>query len=1233
VRGAGSLVLGGVDGRRPAPRERARAGRGPAGRDGGAGRTARRLTLGLAVLLALAPTAHGFDFFDGRIQIHGYASTQVRFLSQGFHPSSGYDLSQWYNILNVELEANVLPNGWGPLETLDFYGRVEGRYDCVWTHACHLFGSVDAYGDQAHHLPEYSVNGRRTGVSGSLLTDDTQKYTNLDRENYELWQRIYHVDHSTRPLKFEQLPGIVSLFGNSTGVNRVFEPIGPYYGDDPAPFMFERTLNDCIFGVKQVNGGENGQQTNILGPWNPGCHIKANGATRGLPNPFSYLDFNPVLAGLDRIPGTPDDPKNPNGFNPSPTVVPYGEGALPYRPAPFYPSTDQHAPRNEAQGLYYPSPGLVHALEHDHLGSIEQNFSQNDLAWNHGYSQQETYELKEAYFDMEAAEGRLWLRIGKQTVVWGKTELFRNTDQFNPQDLALSSLPGLEESRIALWSARGTWSFYNVGPLEDLRLELAFNFDHYQPADLGRCGEPYALDVVCGITFGYYAHGLTGAGLAGVQDPPDPWKNLDGLESGARVEFRYGRFSFQISDFYGYDDFPYPKRISTYERNVDPTSGMPRRAGASGPCTTGDSTIQPSCLGRPDAVALDASGQPLRMRDWNKDGIPDDVNNDGTPDILSRTSPGLLGIYYKTGELIVDPAFRADVLANNPQNQTVYALANAGACGAAGIDVDPALCGFTSFNGKEGPAPTISTVAEGASGLLAGSNSAFQSGKNNHFLPNVPTMNLATLHQQPGDNVGVFSDGGAGPFAAINQGLGQYLTPQQEALLGCGPFYHTDCDDDGVDFLNAEGSVMIQSWPGIDGTPGTVDTFRTDVGPQPGTIAFAQQYGSGPVATRYENGSYYEIPGSRGYIGTNGQPDPYYDPAVDGCTEPVPASVPDASLCAGANVVQPLTGQTFRTELGAVSWNLLMTLTARTDPYDPTYPAMSEFDASDPNGYGLINSGPHAGEPRKGLTMAQVQQAVATGTPIACGFLKPQLCQNVLGFMASLGVERKTVHAGGNGSYGRRDFAWDQSGEVVLSYQKRNVLGFAFDFDEDRTKTNWGVEATWVSGQRFVDNADPNGERKSDTFNLTVSADRPTFINFLNANRTFLFNTQWFFQYVDQYKNGFTTNGPVNVLATFTIFTGYHQDRLLLFYTSVYDFMSNSGAFLPQVIYRFTENFSATVGLNYFWGRQQWVDSPVNDLHAGLDRTGSHAYQDSVQNGLSVLSNRDEVYMTIRYTF
>ena len=105
------------------------------------------------------------------------------------------------------------------------------------------------------------------------------------------------------------------------------------------------------------------------------------------------------------------------------------------------------------------------------------------------------------------------------------------------------------------------------------------------------------------------------------------------------------------------------------------------------------------------------------------------------------------------------------------------------------------------------------------------------------------------------------------------------------------------------------------------------------------------------------------------------------------------------------------------------------------------------------------------------------------------------------------------------------------------------------------------------------------------------------------------------------------------MLATLSVFTGYHQDRLMLFSTVVYDFNSNSGALLPSVTYRFTESFSASVGVNVFFGHEQLRQSAINELRPALNRTGHDAYMVAVENGLTALRERDEVNLTIRYTF
>ena len=97
--------------------------------------------------------------------------------------------------------------------------------------------------------------------------------------------------------------------------------------------------------------------------------------------------------------------------------------------------------------------------------------------------------------------------------------------------VGVSTLASLEESRVALWSARAIYSFFDVGPFEDVRLEGAVNLEQFEPVDTGRCAEPYAIWLICLKSTGLWAHGTTGAGIAGEVRPP-----LKGLTKEQRRE-------------------------------------------------------------------------------------------------------------------------------------------------------------------------------------------------------------------------------------------------------------------------------------------------------------------------------------------------------------------------------------------------------------------------------------------------------------------------------------------------------------------------------------------------------------------------------------------------------------------------------------------------------------------------------------------------------------------------
>jgi hypothetical protein len=1072
-------------------------------------RTCAALVAGFCLAI-LGPAARAAEIAGVTVELHGSVELQLRSIARDFDMSDDWDLTQWYNVLSLEAEFDFAPEGIGPFDVLQAFMRVEVRYDCVWVRACGIFPSVDAYGDRARRLPGRVSDGRRAGYQvGTVFTGDRRYFRDIPRDKLPFEFRDLPAG-SRKPSEFFNIERIDILF-DSPGPNGVFGD-----ADDPAPFYFERALNDCDFTFRETSGPEDGKgHQNMI--WNPGCTIRPIGRMRDKPNPLRADDFNP-LTGM-------------GGF-----------GELPLRPTPRL-DAGSGGPDWMAQGVYYPNQRLAKLLRDDEFDNFDQNFRQEELAWNRGASQQDEKELKELYFDIELFDSRLWLRLGKQTVVWGKTELFRNQDRWNPQDLALASLPSLEESRIALWMARLVWQFYNVGPLEDVRLELVMNYDQFEPTDIGRCGEPYAPNPGCNKSFGLFIHGYTGFGLAGEIRPPNPWDDAEGIEVGMRLEWRWDRFSFAITDFYGYADLPYTDPVFTYSRNVDPVSGRPRRAESQARCRTGR---EDDCLSPDNALEQHSVNQQL----FN---------------MICATSIGFTTLDLGACAQTVFNSPRLTGAAGETAPRVLVAI-NSAIAGDPGGVILPGLA--ASLAGLDEDAATVSAPR------MAAQLSRF--GITTPVLP---------LNMDPADGGPDFPAGHpllAEPdfastvaffYVTLGGTLSGRLTDEQEAMLGCGPFYRTSCDLDGIDLMNAEASALFQSFPGFAGTSGDWDTTDSGVA-QPGTVGFR----GGPPCTRVEGGKLFVLPGCRG-PGDDG-----YDPRVDGTP---------------TGLLHPFTKQQFRSEMAALSWNALMGLVA--------FSAAPEID----------------------ISHFDVNDILRTD---GCSFRKPQFCENIESFFAVTGLQRNDIRAGGNGRFGRLDFVWSGGRDLVLRYQKLNVLGFSMDFAEDVTKSNWGVEFTWEDDVFEGDNDVFLGRTPVNRYNLTISVDRPTFVNFLNANRTFFINSQVFFQYIEGYERSFTNNGPLNVLAVLTVNTGYFEDRLQPAVTLVYDFGSNSAAAIPQVTYRYTSNFSATVGVAFFEGREE--PRPMALYPTVLaNRVGRGAYRDFVENGISAVRDRDEIFLKIRYTF
>jgi hypothetical protein len=420
--------------------------------------------------------------------------------------------------------------------------------------------------------------------------------------------------------------------------------------------------------------------------------------------------------------------------------------------------------------------------------------------------------------------------------------------------------------------------------------------------------------------------------------------------------------------------------------------------------------------------------------------------------------------------------------------------------------------------------------------------------------------------------------------------------------------------------------VLLQSFPWFEGTkfnphwdtsdptlpqPGTVDALIQGVGadmpvaPGSNRAKFGIRTGdvsTGAVGTRHEDvdgdgvKDLVMLPGSRYDPGVV----PFgASPVVDGLmtTGPSPYDIAQDGTATGD--VHPFTGQQFSSELAVLSWNFLMLATGLGA-------------ADDTSSRGLLDR----------------DQPFALGR---CSYRQPQYCSFVSGLAAQARNTSSSVRAGGNGKFGRRNFVWASVGDLALEYQKRNILGFSMDFAEDVTKSSWGVEFTHVNDQLVADGGSYDGLRDIDEFNLTLSVDRPTFINFLNANRTFFINTQLFTSYIGGYQKSMVRDGPWTALILLNVNTGYFQDRFLVNAVVVFDLPSQSGGFLPSVQYRLTENFSITVGAGVFGGRFASRKMGVNQFSAfDEDNLNDTVYY---ENGISPARDLDSFFARIRYTF
>ena len=265
--------------------------------------------------------------------------------------------------------------------------------------------------------------------------------------------------------------------------SKVFKPTGLF-----SEFSFHGTLRATYDGVYDLNDDEFGDRSGgSVSVVSSGTAIR----TTGLPNitpghPLWGTDEwgnSPVKAGVPALPGG-----GGFGFD---TVANPNEGLKRV-------GGELGASNNNGEfggGLEFFTP--TRPCDVDSRGCIPgyMDATLDDLRFpeftdDHGW-------LREIYIDatMPVNNGdEINFRIGRQQVVWGRTDLFRVLDQVNPIDFSIQSIyEEFEDSRIPVGIFSAEYRAGAVGAFDDLNFQVIWNFEKFRPNTLGQGGQPYNI--------------------------------------------------------------------------------------------------------------------------------------------------------------------------------------------------------------------------------------------------------------------------------------------------------------------------------------------------------------------------------------------------------------------------------------------------------------------------------------------------------------------------------------------------------------------------------------------------------------------------------------------------------------------------------------------------------------------------------------------------------------------
>jgi len=319
---------------------------------------------------------------------------------------------------------------------------------------------------------------------------------------------------------------------------------------------------DAVYDLNDDEFGKNsGRAVSYAAPGNPDFFSYLVGGPVPFPpstNPeYAGLFPPPWLSGAIPLPGVPGGTLFGTG-NPNAGLGLVGE--------------DVHQFENGGVVLAYPT----RPCNIDNRGCIDGYMDDNLDDLRHPEFNNRLDFIRELYVDATIAYDsghELGFRIGRQQIVWGRTDLFRVLDVINPVDFSRHNIyDELEDIRIPMGIFNMEYRAGATGAFEDLNFQGIYKFENFRPNNLGQGGEPYAIlgagnfframnncwDNGCtvwnfpnsGLAVDFPTHAL-GIRQANKPDANDYGVRIEGVMNGVGFSFNMLRYTSQMPSLRG----------------------------------------------------------------------------------------------------------------------------------------------------------------------------------------------------------------------------------------------------------------------------------------------------------------------------------------------------------------------------------------------------------------------------------------------------------------------------------------------------------------------------------------------------------------------------------------------------------------------------------------------------------------------------------------------------------